>query len=289
MITIKRGSNGDEVFILQRLLNKIGYNLTQDGDFGLKSHEAVIKFQRANGLSGDGVVGERTWNKVFDKTFTPGEVVYGTDVFHHELADMTPAFWAEIESKYYYCFCKASEGVNYNDPEFLNIMNLLKQRRILRGGYHFFRMLNEDITGQINNFLDSGVDYREKGILPPVLDVEPAGSEWLNPSLLTQERVAIVQRMRKWLQVVEQKTGKKPIIYTSKNIWDNILKAPTGFENYPLWLASYSGDAKLPMTWTKYYIWQYSEKGKIGDRGEFDLNRLHPSVGYKDLLKMAGY
>ena len=56
MITIKRGSKGEEVKILQQKLN-----LMQDGIFGPLTEEAVKEFQRLNGLAVDGVVGTKTW------------------------------------------------------------------------------------------------------------------------------------------------------------------------------------------------------------------------------------
>ena len=61
MRTIKRGSRGDEVLQLQKLLNKNGHGLTEDGDFGAKTEAAVIAFQRSHGLEADGIVGLKTW------------------------------------------------------------------------------------------------------------------------------------------------------------------------------------------------------------------------------------
>ena len=58
---IKIGSKGDEVMELQKFLNAAGYDCgTPDGVFGMKTKLAVIKFQVANGLRADGVVGRLT-------------------------------------------------------------------------------------------------------------------------------------------------------------------------------------------------------------------------------------
>ena len=43
------------------LLNKKGYNLRTDGDFGKLTKASVMNFQRANGLVDDGIVGPKTW------------------------------------------------------------------------------------------------------------------------------------------------------------------------------------------------------------------------------------
>jgi hypothetical protein len=55
---LKNGSSGLEVMELQKFLNKTGYDSgTADGKFGSKTQTALIQFQLANGLTGDGVVG----------------------------------------------------------------------------------------------------------------------------------------------------------------------------------------------------------------------------------------
>lgn len=59
--TIKRGSRGDSVRTLQTALNNAGYSLDVDGIFGDKTYNAVRQYQRANGLSVDGIVGTNTW------------------------------------------------------------------------------------------------------------------------------------------------------------------------------------------------------------------------------------
>ncbi len=52
------GSRGDEVLELQKLLNLAGYKSgPEDGIFGPITKGAVIRFQIANGLTGDGIVG----------------------------------------------------------------------------------------------------------------------------------------------------------------------------------------------------------------------------------------
>lgn len=58
---LKVASSGNEVMELQKLLNMSGYSCgIPDGKFGPKTKSAVIKFQIANGLKGDGIVGSMT-------------------------------------------------------------------------------------------------------------------------------------------------------------------------------------------------------------------------------------
>ena len=64
--TLRNGSRGNFVKILQYLLNWYGANLTVDGVFGGGTLRAVQNFQRANNLIADGVVGRNTWNKLLN-------------------------------------------------------------------------------------------------------------------------------------------------------------------------------------------------------------------------------
>jgi putative chitinase len=57
---LKLGSKGEDVKKLQQRLN-----LTADGDFGKLTESAVKGFQSANSLTVDGVVGDKTWAKLF--------------------------------------------------------------------------------------------------------------------------------------------------------------------------------------------------------------------------------
>lgn len=65
--TLRKGSKGTDVKLLQDILNKFGYNLIVDGDFGTKTYIAVSQFQRRNSLYQDGIVGAKTWHKLLNK------------------------------------------------------------------------------------------------------------------------------------------------------------------------------------------------------------------------------
>lgn len=64
MTTLKQGSRGAEVKILQGRLN-----LIPDGIFGSITAEAVIAFQKANHLTPDGIVGPQTWKVLVDQSY----------------------------------------------------------------------------------------------------------------------------------------------------------------------------------------------------------------------------
>ena len=65
--TLKKGSKSDNVKALQILLIGYGFNCGKygtDGDFGSATDEAVRNYQKAKGLTVDGIVGKNTWNKL---------------------------------------------------------------------------------------------------------------------------------------------------------------------------------------------------------------------------------
>lgn len=60
--TLKKGSSGEAVKLLQKLLNQKRFNCgAADGKFGVKTENAVKQFQKANGLTADGICGKKTW------------------------------------------------------------------------------------------------------------------------------------------------------------------------------------------------------------------------------------
>ncbi|NLI22296.1 MAG: peptidoglycan-binding protein [Clostridiales bacterium] len=59
--TIKKGCKGGAVERLQTWLVELGYTLEVDHEFGPATDNAVRYFQKMNGLTQDGIVGQKTW------------------------------------------------------------------------------------------------------------------------------------------------------------------------------------------------------------------------------------
>ena len=68
--TVKLGSKGDVVELLQAKLKKLGYKgkdgkeLVCDGDFGANTEFALKNFQKKKSLVADGIAGPKTWAKL---------------------------------------------------------------------------------------------------------------------------------------------------------------------------------------------------------------------------------
>lgn len=63
-MTYKIGSRGEIVKQIQKALTQAGFGVMVDGVFGQITQEAVIAFQKAKGLTADGVVGPATMAKL---------------------------------------------------------------------------------------------------------------------------------------------------------------------------------------------------------------------------------
>ena len=62
--TLRKGDKGEAVAELQAMLAERGYDLGKygiDGEFGSATEKAVKAFQKASGLTADGIVGPKTW------------------------------------------------------------------------------------------------------------------------------------------------------------------------------------------------------------------------------------
>ena len=64
-IAMKSGQEGAAVKSAQQQLNVKGASLTADGRFGSKTAGAVRRFQKANSLPADGVIGPTTWAALY--------------------------------------------------------------------------------------------------------------------------------------------------------------------------------------------------------------------------------
>ncbi|HBO30736.1 MAG TPA: hydrolase, partial [Leeuwenhoekiella sp.] len=64
MKTLRYRSRDQEVYFLEELLQKMGYNIYVSTYFGVDTDKAVKDFQQKNDLVVDGIVGLKTWSKL---------------------------------------------------------------------------------------------------------------------------------------------------------------------------------------------------------------------------------
>lgn len=197
----------------------------------------------------------------------------GIDVSHWEPG----VDWQKVkQSGQKFAYTKASEGNTITDAELLTNVRGSAAAGIPIGAYHFYRQAAtpEQNAEQYLNAI-RGLELQ----LPPALDVEEE----------TQAPVVeVAARLRKWLDIVQRETGRKPIIYTSYYYW-KFTGQPNWSSEYDLWVAHYTSapGPLLPKPWTTWRIWQYSDKGKIpGVTGDVDQNWFNGNE--EDLNRWAG-
>lgn len=182
---------------------------------------------------------------------------YGIDISHYQGKIDWDVFFKESDSIIGFVYCKATEGVTYIDKNWEYNQKALRENNKAFGAYHFFiPQLNAEL--QADHFLNQY--YPEQEDLPPVLDVETEA----------KSDTELTSKMNTWLKIVEEKTGKRPIIYTSYHFYDTKFKKK--FKNYKFWIANYN-DRPDRMKDENILYWQYSDKGRVpGIKGDVDMN-----------------
>jgi len=153
---------------------------------------------------------------------------------------------------------RATAGNDKADGQFERNWLGAKNRKIIRGAYHYYRP-NENSLEQAELFIKTV--HLQKGDLPPVLDIEKLPKE--------QSLANLKLGLRRWLNAVEAHYKVKPIIYTGEKYYDDFLKAE--FSDYLFWIANYNFyREKMDDHWL---FWQFTEKASIpGIKGNVDVN-----------------
>ncbi|MFB2978880.1 peptidoglycan-binding protein [Microseira sp. BLCC-F43] len=90
---LSRGSKGDDVKALQKVLNARGFNAgTVDGDFGPKTEAGVKAFQTEADITVDGEVGAQTWTALGGK-FKEAQLVKFGDLSEREKQEVEAGFY----------------------------------------------------------------------------------------------------------------------------------------------------------------------------------------------------
>lgn len=142
-------------------------------------------------------------------------------------------------------FLKASQGASWVDKSFPDNWTRCGQVGLTRAPYHFF---TGDAGGRVQAAHALSVVSLPNKSMPWVLDLEQAGN--LSPDDLQENALH-------WLEIVEQATGKTPIIYGNRSFLEQYLQAESVFARYPLWLAHPGSDpGRVPAPWTSWTFWQ---------------------------------
>ena len=193
----------------------------------------------------------------------------GIDVSHYQ----GNIDWAQVAhtGKVGYVFIKATEGSNLEDDKYEYNISEARKNGLKVGSYHFFRA-NLSVDDQFAN-MTSKVKREMQDIIP-IVDVEHTNGV---------SSAELVARLKEFLQKVTQYYGRKPILYTFVNFYNQHF-AGAGFNDYPLMIAFYRGAQPELYDGRKYMIWQYSSHGDMpGIRGNVDCSMMMDGFNFNDL------
>ena len=180
--------------------------------------------------------------------------------------------WARVRSSgVSFAFIKATEGADHSDPAFRRYWAEAGAARLPRGAYHYYyfcRTGAEQAAWFIRNV------PRERGALPPVLDLE-----WTNSRTCPRRPPAheVKREAEIFMQIVGQHYGQRPIIYTTVDFYrDNRL----GDMRAEFWLRSVADHPRVTYPGQRWSFWQYTGTGSVpGISGHVDLNAFAGSAG----------
>jgi lysozyme len=208
---------------------------------------------------------------------------FGIDVSHYQ----GTVDWDKVlAQRVSFAFVKATQGRALYDPTFVaNWQDTetihAKTPSFHHGAYHFMTAVDSPDL-QASNFIQT-VGKNVASDLPACLDVEwdletRSGKLVLDRDGKRIDQWAavpaseIVRRIRRWLDLVEAATGKKPIIYTHAQWWNPRIGENESLIGYTFWISDFSSKSLgretpiVPMH-VKWSFWQMTDQGILSGGG----------------------
>ena len=180
-------------------------------------------------------------------------------------------------SGYKFAVIRATVSHHYTDPRFYINWEGAKNAGLLVSAYHVIKP-DHPAAAQIERLFNV-LDNR-RADFPLVLDVELDRGK---------TKAEITESVRQCLQLMKERDGRPPIVYTGKWFWDDFVSSSSKWAGYDLWAAHYEvAQPTLPRGWSEWKFWQYSETGRVAGVGSqnTDLNWFNGS--YEALQAYAG-
>ncbi|HUR13784.1 MAG TPA: GH25 family lysozyme [Mycobacteriales bacterium] len=204
-------------------------------------------------------------------TATSSRALEGPDVSKYQHSTGKLIDWAAVRrSGQDFAFIKATGGSNRVDPWFEREWAAAGRAGMIRGAYHYADPSHSAVE-QAARIVSVVGSTREANDLGIVLDLETSGG--LSPARLARWAHA-------FLNEVERRTARVPILYTSPNFWHTKMRDNRTFGAYPLWLAHYTNKRPGPLPgWNRWTFWQHTSSYRLpGIRGAVDHNFMCCSV-----------
>ena len=189
--------------------------------------------------------------------------------------------------------CNRNSGIPYTDYKYEQNMTGAEFATEIVGTYWYWRPSHDPIE-QADYYADL-LKFKHWN-LAPTADVE----SWENVNMSTMQ-----SRLKKFVDRLQVRTGRKPIIYTRASFWNRYVGNPSWASDYDLWAARYNGSLTSPWSdgnykplpwyvdlYNNWVFWQYSADGNsLGhiygtDSRDVDVNRFNGTLD--ELRKYAG-
>lgn len=197
--------------------------------------------------------------------------IYGIDVSHHQKnIDWTQVkYWKD--NKISFVYIKATEGATYIDPKYQQNFTGASKNNILVGSYHYFRTTSS-VEEQFENFIKN-VDKSKQDLIP-LVDVEEK-KNWND--------CEFHKNFQKFLNMVENHFGQKPMIYTVNNFFNSHLSGK--YNSYHFLIGRYGENSPKMIDKSNWTVWQFSETGKVeGISKPVDIDVINKKYNLQDLL-----
>lgn len=187
----------------------------------------------------------------------------GIDVSHHQ----GPIDWATVSGdRVDFAYLKATEGRTFTDPRFAANSLEADAAGLRVGAYHYFSLCSPG-GEQGQHFAATMAAQTDAGVrlaMPPAIDLELLGSCADPPT-----REQLLAEVRAFLEVVEQATGQRVIVYSFPDFEERYGFAEALDRRQ--WVRRL-GDQPPTREW---WLWQRSQTASVsGVDGPVDLNVL---------------
>ena len=175
--------------------------------------------------------------------------------------------WRQVQqSGISFAYLKATEGGDRVDDRFHENWRGAAAAGVPRGAYHFMYWCRPG-SEQAAWFAQTVPQDRSQ--LPPVLDLEWNSASPTCPKRIPREQA--LEEISVMLSMMEQHTGKRPVIYTDIAFHRDVLEGE--LSGYDFWLRSVAAQPEARFRGRPWTFWQYTATGRVpGIEGEVDRN-----------------
>jgi GH25 family lysozyme M1 (1,4-beta-N-acetylmuramidase) len=170
-------------------------------------------------------------------------------------------------------YMKVTQGTQFADVEWKNHYAEVVEAGKYTGPFHYFKVQNNGALQaeyMWNEIKDYDWDMR------PVVDVERYYNQGYS-------KAVFAARLRNCLLEIERLFGVRPMIYTSRSMWRELVGSTSWASAYDLWVAHYTSYPVplIPDDWKGkgYRMWQFTSV-------PLDQNRFHGN--HAEYLKWMG-